>query len=94
MEEKSKEQEKLSYEELEKVALQMQQRCEQLFQRCTYLERRLEEINATSLRLEYLFKVIKHKDSFSSDFSGDCIKEIEEILTIKNSNTEDKGTEK
>lgn len=82
MEENSKEQKKLSYEELENVAVQLQRRCVEL-------ERKLRDIGIASFRLEYLFKVIENKDNFSSDFIGDCIKEVEDILTIKDSNTEE-----
>lgn len=82
MEENSKEQKKLSYEELENVAVQLQHRCVEL-------ERKLREISVASFRLDYLFKVIENKDNFSSDFVGDCVKEVEDILTIKDSNTEE-----
>lgn len=82
MEENSKEQKKLSYEELENVAVQLQRRCVEL-------ERRLRDFSIASFRLEYLFKVIENKDNFSSDFIGDCVKEVEDILTIKDTNTKE-----
>lgn len=82
MEENSKEQKKLSYEELENVAVQLQRRCVEL-------ERRLRDFSTASFRLEYLFKVIENKDNFSSDFIGDCVKEVEDILTIKDTNTKE-----
>lgn len=82
MEENSKEQKKLSYEELENVAIQLQRSCVEL-------ERKLREFSIASFRLEYLFKVIENKDNFSSDFIGDCVKEVEETLTIKDSNTKE-----
>lgn len=33
-------------------------------------------------RVEYLFKVIEHRLSFSDPFIADCVKEIEDILTV------------
>lgn len=82
MEENSKEQKKLSYEELENVAVQLQHRCVEL-------ERKLRNIDIASFRLEYLFKVIENKDNFSSGFVECCTKEVEDILTIKDSNIEE-----
>jgi hypothetical protein len=33
--------------------------------------------------------VIENKDNFSSDFIGDCVKEVEDTLTIKDTNTKE-----
>lgn len=76
MEEQKKEQAKLSYEELEGAAVQLQQRC-------IRLENRLRSIDMTSVRLGYLLKVVEIKDVFSEEFIARCSKEIEDLLTLE-----------
>lgn len=85
MEEQKKEQEKLSYESLENVASQLQQRC-------VMLENKLRSIDMVSLRLNYLFKVVSIKGVFTEEFIIKCSKEIENLLTVEESeedNTEE-----
>lgn len=79
MEEQNVKQKKLSYEELKNAAMQLQQRC-------MMLEGKLQGIEIASVRLNYLFKIIKFKESFSGDFVSKCISEIENILTVDNEN--------
>lgn len=71
-----KETKKLSYEELEKVAANLQGRCVEL-------TKALQNANIQNLfiRIDYLFKVIGNKDSFSTAFVEKCAKEIETLLT-------------
>jgi hypothetical protein len=76
MEEQKNNQEKLSYEKLEEVAVQLQQRC-------VMLENKLRSIDLMSIRLKYLFKVLDAKSSFSLEFINKCSDEIEEILTVE-----------
>jgi hypothetical protein len=76
MEEQKNIQEKLSYEKLEEVAVQLQQRC-------AMLENKLRSIDLISIRLNYLFKVLDYKSSFSLEFINKCSDEIEEILTVE-----------
>lgn len=76
MEEQKNNQEKLSYEKLEEVAVQLQQRC-------VMLENKLRSIDLMSIRLKYLFKVLDVKSSFSEVFVNKCSNEIEEILTVE-----------
>lgn len=76
MEEQKNNQEKLSYEKLEEVAVQLQQRC-------VMLESKLRSIDLMSIRLKYLFKVLDAKSSFSLEFINKCSDEIEEILTVE-----------
>jgi hypothetical protein len=76
MEEQKNEQEKLSYEGLENVASQLQQRC-------VMLENKLRSIDMVSLRLNYLLKVVSIKDVFAEEFITKCSKEIENLLTIE-----------
>lgn len=85
--EETKEQKKLSYEELEGVAVQLQQRC-------MMLENKLRAIDMTSTRLNYLFKVIEFSDMFTEEFVDACCTEIEELLTIEPSVEDEEVTEK
>ena len=82
MEEQKNNQEKLSYEKLEEVAVQLQQRC-------AMLENKLRSIDLVSIRLNYLFKVLEVKSSFSEEFVNKCSKEVEEILTVEESKPEE-----
>lgn len=76
MEEQKKEQAKLSYEKLEEAAVQLQQRC-------VMLENKLRSIDMVSVRLSYLLKVVEIKDVFSEEFIAKCSKEIEDLLTLE-----------
>lgn len=76
MEEQNVKQKELTYEELKNVAVQLQQRC-------MNLENKLRSIEVASVRLNYLFKIVKYKESFSNDFVLNCIKEIEDLITIE-----------
>lgn len=67
---------KPSYEELEKIAVEAQQRM-------MMMENRLRSIDFASMRLNWLFKVIENKDSFSLGFLEKCVKEVEGILTLE-----------
>lgn len=80
MEEKkteNKETKKLSYEQLEQVANQLSEQTRKLYSK-------LQKSNMENVfkRLDYLFKVVENKDVFSKEFLDNCIKEIEEIITI------------
>lgn len=76
---------KLTYEQLEKIALEMQQRC-------LMAENRLKAINFTATRLDYLFKVIQYEDTFNVDFVEKCVREIEELLTLEENTKETEET--
>lgn len=73
--EENKEVKKLSYEELENVAVQFQHRAMQL-------ENQLRSINTVSFRLNYLFKVMENKAAFPEDFVAKCSQEIVDTLTL------------
>lgn len=77
MEETKTSTQKLSYDELEKLALQLQQRL-------IASESKLKEINFVEIRLNWLFKVLEYKERviFDVGFIDRVIKEIEDILTI------------
>lgn len=75
MEEKT-ETTKLTYEQLEQAAMQLQQRL-------MMAENKLRSIDFASMRLTWLFKVIENKDSFSEEFINKSSKEIEELLTLE-----------
>lgn len=78
MEEKNK----LSYEKLEAVAVQFQNKS-------ANLEMQLKSINMTTLRLNYLFKVVENKDAFNTEFVVKCTTEIEDLLTIEEDNSKE-----
>ena len=74
------EEKKLSYEELENVAVELQNKCKELYMA-------LQNANLQNLfsRLDYLFKVVENSVNFDTDFVGNCVKEIQNLLTIKES---------
>lgn len=54
--------------------------CGQLYQK---LMKEIQARDMTNMfkRLDYLFAVVEHKDSFSSSFVANCVQEIETALT-------------
>lgn len=68
---------KVSYEQLENIAHQLSEQNRDLYNK-------LQEANLanTIQRLRLLFKVVKYKESFDTDFVNNCISEIQEIMTI------------
>lgn len=80
------EKKKLTYEQLNDVCNQLWMQNRQL----TSKNRELEQF-ALNKRLEYLFKVLEYSNNFTSDFVVSCSSEIEEALTIPQSNEENTG---
>lgn len=76
MEEEKKKETKLTYEQLENVAIQLQQRL-------MTAENKLKTIDFASVRLTWLFKVIENKEQFSPVFVEKCTTEVENLLTIE-----------
>ena len=84
MEEKNTKEGTLSYDQLKEVAAQLQHENQQL--RSTLV--RVDYSN-TFKRLDYLFKVLDNYVHFDDDFVASCIKEIQDMMTIKEEATED-----
>ena len=84
MEEKNTKEGTLSYDQLKEVAAQLQHENQQL--RSTLV--RIDYSN-TFKRLDYLFKVLDNYVHFDDDFVTSCIKEIQDMMTIKEESTED-----
>lgn len=84
MEEKNTKEGTLSYDQLKEVAAQLQHENQQL--RSTLI--RVDYSN-TFKRLDYLFKVLDNYVHFDDDFVASCIKEIQDMMTIKEESTED-----
>lgn len=78
MGEKSAEKKKLSYEELNNVAGQLQQQNK-------FLMEQLQKQNSESFykRLDYLYKTIEFKSVFPEEFVSECVNEIVDTITIK-----------
>lgn len=72
---------KPTYEQLEQVAMQMQQRL-------MVAENKLRSIDFTVMRLTWLFRVIENKEAFTEEFISKSSKEIEELLTLEEGTTE------
>lgn len=81
MEENNTTNNKLSYEQLEMVAAQLQQRAMQA-------EARLSSINLTTMRLDYLFRVLDRASHFPEKFVEDSAAEIVDLLEVKKPDTE------
>lgn len=75
--EEVKQKKELTYDELKNIAGQLQQQNK-------FLIEQLQKNEYADLhkRIEYLFKVVQYDSSFSDQFVADCVKEIEDILTI------------
>lgn len=84
MEERNTKEGTLSYDQLKEVAAQLQHENQQL--RSTLV--RVDYSN-TFKRLDYLFKVLDNYVHFDDDFVASCIKEIQDMMTIKEESTED-----
>lgn len=71
-----KKEEKLTYEQLEKYAAQLQNSL-------ISMNNQLRQIDFASMRLKWLFKVLKYENEFPAEFVVRCAKEIENLLTIE-----------
>lgn len=56
-------------------------------ERSIQLEQNIATINLTTLRLTYLFKVLKYATYFDNEFVQKCVSEIKDIIDIKNPET-------
>lgn len=75
--------EKLSYEQLEEVARQMESQLRQVYAK-------LQDSNMSNLfkRLDFLFKVLETEHMFPLAFVQKCAEEIKSILTIPEEGTD------
>lgn len=81
---------KLSYEQLEAYASQMETQARKIYE-----ENRLMKQVLTSKDMEYAFKVLDHAELFSKDFVKAVVNRIEELLNPeRGSETETKEEEK
>lgn len=79
--EEAKETSKLTYEQLEQAAMQMQQKL-------MIVESKLNSIDFASMRLTWLFKVIENQVEFPGEFVHKCTKEVEDLLTLEDNTKE------
>lgn len=79
----NKQQEKLSYEQLEGIA-------HQLSDQVRKMNDQIKEMNISNVmaRIGILFKVLDNKDCFSKEFVQMCVDEIEDLVVI----SEDENT--
>lgn len=83
----TKQDKKLSYEELENVAKQLNEQCKKFYNEL-YI---IKEQNFFK-RLDYLFKVIENKDSFTNEYIDQTTTEITNLLTLPGEeSTENEG---
>ena len=68
--------EKLTYEQLENVAAELQKRCATLYNE-------LQNANMFNVfkRLDYLFKVVESKEVFPTEFVESCVTEVMSLMT-------------
>lgn len=69
---------KLSYDELENAANELLMQNQQMYNE-------LQKANMANVfkRLDYLFKVVEFNTSFNTEFVNSCVAEIEDMMTIK-----------
>lgn len=86
--EENKTNNKLSYEQLERM-------CQQLSEQARSLYTQLQEANLSNLytRLNFLFKVLENTISFDADFVQACTKEIVELMSVNENNEENTDKE-
>lgn len=70
-------QEKLTYEQLEQLAGNLNQQCQELY---TQLQRTRNMISGLQV-VEILLAVLKQGENFSEDFVALCSSKVEEIIT-------------
>lgn len=78
MEETKNVEKKLSYDELENAANELLMQNQQMYNE-------LQKANMANVfkRLDYLFKVVEFNTSFNTEFVNSCVTEIEDMMTIK-----------
>lgn len=78
MEETKNVEKKLSYDELENAANELLMQNQQMYNE-------LQKANMANVfkRLDYLFKAVEFNTSFNTEFVNSCVAEIEEMMTIK-----------
>jgi hypothetical protein len=82
------EEKKLSYEELNNVCMQLSEQNERM-------KAHIDSLNRQQMfaRLEFLFKVLQHKDSFSEGIVARAASEISEIMYPTPAESEDVAKE-
>lgn len=75
---KVKEQREFTVEELKNIA-------SDLHKKCALMYNELQKANMENAfkRLEFLFKVVKYRESFNAEFVTSCIKEVQDMMTLK-----------
>lgn len=84
--EETKKEEKLSYEQLEKFNVQLQNEL-------VRISNQLKTIDFASMRLNWLFKVLEYEANFPIEFVERCAQEVRTLLTI-DTEEEDKEEDK
>ena len=72
-----KQNQKLSYEQLEKVANDLNNNCNMLYRQLQQAQNTIAEFNEIGMLLD----VIKQAEQFSPEFIDRCAKKIEELIT-------------
>ena len=72
-----KQTQKLSYEQLEKVANDLNNNCNMLYRQLQQAQNTIAEFNEIGMLLD----VIKQAEQFSPEFIDRCAKKIEELIT-------------
>ena len=72
-----KQNQKLTYEQLEKVANDLNNNCNMLYRQLQQAQNTIAEFNEIGLLLD----VIKQAEQFSPEFIDRCAKKIEELIT-------------
>lgn len=79
-----KQNEKLTYEQLEQVANSLNQRCNLLYQQLQKAQNTIAEFNEIGVLLE----ILKQAEHFNSEFVDRCSNKIEELITKALDNSE------
>lgn len=81
MEEKAKQEKKMSYDELKKFADDLYENYQKLLREYRGAVDALSNIDATSFYLNYAFKVMEHPEMYTDTFVKNCSDKIEYIVT-------------
>lgn len=78
--------EKLSYEDLERMAVQISQKCDHLVNENKALKERLVALSTSTFytELDFKFKVLDHSVEFDPEFVERIVNDIQDLMTPSN----------
>jgi hypothetical protein len=82
--------EKLSYEQLEQIAINLNQQCQQLQQQLHQAQQTIANFNGMEVVVSLLMDILGKSEFFSEDFIARCVNKIEFIASKAMDTVKDK----